>query len=174
MRRTSILCLLLLCAVLTAAAGPLSNRRAPGFSLPDSQMRQHDLQDYRGKVVLLNFMQTACPHCNAFSKVLAEAERRFAGKVQVLDVVTTPPDTQATVRNYLMRNGIRQTILFDCRQVAISYLQLTPQNPSFDTPHLFIIDQKGWIQDDYGYSPENLAIFEGDTLFPIIEKLLGQ
>ena len=97
MRRTSILCLLLLCAVLTAAAGPLSNRRAPGFSLPDSQMRQHDLQDYRGKVVLLNFMQTACPHCNAFSKVLAEAERRFAGKVQVLDVVTTPPDTQATV-----------------------------------------------------------------------------
>ena len=40
------------------AAGALSNRRAPGFSLPDSTMKQHDPLDYRGKILLLEFMQT--------------------------------------------------------------------------------------------------------------------
>ena len=40
------------------AAGELSNRRAPGFSLPDSNINYHDLGDYRGKVVLVDFIKT--------------------------------------------------------------------------------------------------------------------
>ena len=39
----------------------LSNRRAPSFSLPDSAMRQHDILDYRGSWLLLDFMKTDCP-----------------------------------------------------------------------------------------------------------------
>ncbi len=174
MRRSISLCLMSLFFVLVASAQSLSNRRAPGFSLPDMNMKQHDLQDFRGKLVLLNIMQTACPHCNAFSKTLAEAEKKYKGQVQVIDIVNTPPETQATVRDYLMRNGVSQLVLFDCRQVAISYLKLTPQKPSFDVPHLFIIDQKGWIQADYGYNAANAGIFEGEALFPILEKYLGK
>jgi peroxiredoxin len=174
MRRSIGFCLMMSFFILAASAQSLSNRRAPGFSLPDMNMKQHDLQDFRGKLVLLNIMQTACPHCNAFSKILAEAEKRYKGQVQVIDIVNTPPETQATVRNYLMRNGVTQLVLFDCRQVAISYLKLTPQKSSFDVPHLFVIDQKGWIQADYGYDAANTAIFEGEALFPIIEKYLGK
>ena len=52
----------LLCAMaLFAAEPPL---RAPGFSLPDLKADQHDLADYRGKVVILEFMQTTCPQSN--------------------------------------------------------------------------------------------------------------
>ncbi len=174
MRRSITLCLLVCSFALAASAQSLSNRRAPGFSLPDMNMKQHDLQDFRGKLVLLNIMQTSCPHCNTFSKVLAEAEKRYKDQVQVIDIVNTPPETQATVRNYLMRNGVSQLVLFDCRQVAISYLMLTPQKPNFDVPHLFVIDQKGWIQADYGYEIGNKEIFEGEGLFPIIEKYLGK
>ena len=174
MRRSIQLCLLILCCVLAASGQSLSNRRAPGFSLPDMNMRQHDLQDFRGKLVLLNIMQTTCPHCNTFSKILAEAEKKYKGQVQIIDIVNTPPETQATVRDYLLRNAITQLVLFDCRQVAISYLKLTPQKPSFGVPHLFVIDQKGWIQADYGYTEANKGIFEGEALFPIIEKYLGK
>ena len=61
------------------------SRRAPGFSLPDVNTEQHDLADYRGKVVILEFMQTTCPHCAAFTEVLAtnpRAERPDAGVVE--------------------------------------------------------------------------------------------
>ena len=50
------------------ASGELSNRRAPGFALPDlGYTHTYDLQDYRGKVVVIDIMSTTCPHCAAIS-----------------------------------------------------------------------------------------------------------
>src|SRR6266545_394324 len=81
--------------------GELSNRRAPGFCLPDSSIRRYDLQDFRGKVLLLDFMQTNCPHCRALSGVLERAKARYGDKVAILSVVIAPPENQATVAKYI-------------------------------------------------------------------------
>ena len=158
-------------ASLLNAAGELSNRRAPGFSLPDMSLHQHDLYKYRGKVVVLNVMRTECPHCKAFSKNLARVEDKYEGKIQVINVVN-PPDNQQRVLKYLQSNNTNQLVLFDCGQVSASYLKITPENPSFDTPHFFVIDQQGWIQDDYGHNALNKNIFEGEELDNIIDRYL--
>ncbi len=50
-------------------------RRAPGFALPNSQMKVVDLADYRGKIVVLEFMQTTCPHCAAFADISVRRSR---------------------------------------------------------------------------------------------------
>ena len=176
MRRSVVLCGLTL-ALVTAGwpAGELSNRRAPGFSLPDSNLKQHDLYDYRGKVVLVNIMKTDCPHCSGFSEVLGALQKEYRGRLQVLSIVNSPPENQGTVRDYQTKNNLQDSvILFDCRQVAISYFKLTPQRPSFEVPHVFLIDQKGWIQEDFGHNLLNRGIFEGEDLFPIVEKYLSK
>ena len=153
------------------AAGELSNRRAPGFSLPDSNIKQHDLSDYRGKAVLLEIMLTSCPHCAKFARILEEIAQKHAGRVQVLSIVN-PPDTTTTVNKFSRDNGISYPILFDCGQAAGSYMLATPQKPSFDTPHVFLIDEAGIIKNDFGYSVLTLGIFEGRGLFAEVEKLL--
>lgn len=150
-------------------AGELSDRRAPGFSLPDVDYTQHDLYDYRGKVVVLNIMKTTCPHCRPFSKILDAAEQRYGGSVKVLCIVH-PPDSQSKVRAYLRENELSTTILFDSGQVAASYLKLTPENPSFTTPHFFVIDQHGQIREDYRYEPLARSIFEGDGIYSILDR----
>ncbi len=53
----SILCVLAITGLLMGGSGELSDRRAPGFALPDpSYERYYDLQDYAGKLVLIDIM----------------------------------------------------------------------------------------------------------------------
>ena len=64
--------------LILASAGVLSAqpaRRAPGFSLPDLDYKQYDLADYRGKVVVLDIIQTACPKCIELTRTLWRKRR---------------------------------------------------------------------------------------------------
>src|ERR1700722_18277444 len=78
--------ILLACALLPVGAQSLSGRRAPSFSLPDSSLTQHDILDYRGHWLLLDFMRTDCPHCAALSKVLEQVQKQFGAKIAVLSI----------------------------------------------------------------------------------------
>jgi peroxiredoxin len=163
---------LLLAAASVCAAGDLSGRRAPGFSLPDLKFNQHDLLDYRGKVLLIDIMQTNCPHCAEFSGILEQAQAKYGNRIAVLSIVN-PPDNQSTVARFASAHKITTPILFDCGQVAASYLKVTPQKPSFSVPHLFIVDPQGMIREDYGYSVLTKEIFEGRQLFTVLDRMLG-
>ena len=144
------LALLLGIAVSLFAQG-LSNRRAPSFSLPDSGLQQHDILDYRGSWLLLDFMETNCPKCKELSIKLEAAKKQYGSKLAVLSIVLTPPETQASVAKYVAETKMTTPIVFDSSQVAISYFKATPQNPSFDSPHLFAINPNGLIVKDWSY-----------------------
>src|SRR5580658_9624545 len=93
-------------------------RRAPGFALPDGMTGQiRDLYDYRGKPVVLEFMSTTCPHCAAFADILAEVERKYAGRVQVISIVNVPADSPGSVRQYVTGHKVGYPILLDMGQM---------------------------------------------------------
>ena len=100
-------------------------------------------------VLLLDFMETNCPKCKELSVKLEAVKKKYGRKVGVLSIVITPPETQATVAKYIAETKITTPILFDSSQVAISYFKATPQNPTFDTPHLFAINRNGLIVKDW-------------------------
>ena len=168
----SFLCLLV-CAATLLASGELSGRRAPGFSLPDMNLKQYDPADYRGKILLIEFMKTDCPHCERFSSILEEVAAKYRGQVEVLSVVNWGDNT-ATVKKYVEEKKTSVPVLFDCGQMAASYFKATPQNPNFNVPHVFIIDAKGMIENDYGYSPLTKGIFEGRDLFTELDRMLAK
>jgi len=154
------------------ASGDLSNRRAPGFALPDPDYQHfYDLQDYRGKVVLIDIMSTTCPHCLLLSTTLEKVKQKYGDKLQILSVIL-PPDNQETVAKYRMVNKITVPIICDMGQMTISYLNARPGQSKIDVPHLFIIDKAGMIRNDFPYSEQDKAVFEGPALYPEIEKLL--
>jgi len=164
-------CLMIGVCMPAFAAGALSNRRAPGFSLPDSTMKQHDPLDYRGKILLLEFMQTHCPTCKMQSGVLEQIKAKYGAKIQVLSVVVMP-DTIDNVKAYIKDNNITSPILFDCGQMTASYLNITPQNPTVKFPHLFFIDANGTIRQDFDSSDAGKGRVNAKTVAAELDKLL--
>jgi peroxiredoxin len=159
----------LLCAALTLTGQSLSGRRAPSFALPDSKLQSHDILDSRGHWLLLDFMKTDCPHCKDLSKKLEGVKARHGAKVEVLSIVITPPETQATIAKYAGELKVSSAFLFDQGQVAITYFRATPANPTFDTPHLFAIDPNGMIVRDWGMAGVEAPGFQSE-----LEQLLNK
>lgn len=175
MQLSRLAALSVLGAATLLGAGNLSNRRAPGFSLMDVNYNQHDLADYRGKVVLVEFMRTDCPVCQGFTAIIEKIRAKFGDRIEVLTIVNTPPDSQPAVLNFINTYKVKNPILFDCGQVAASYLKLTPQNPQVALPHFFVVDQHGTIRSNYEYSQSTETYFTGDAtpLMNEIERLLN-
>ncbi len=164
--RSKLAILLSIAAIAVFAAG----RRAPGFALPDSRMQVFDLADYRGKIVLLEFMQTTCPHCQAFTNILKQAEQKYGGKIQVLAVVKAPEDDAGKVGDYIKAYKVSYPILFDAGQMAFSYIR----SGRMMFPHLYIIDANGDIRSDYVYDQSTRDIFEGKALFNELDRMVAE
>jgi len=141
--------LLLLVVAVSLSAQGLSNRRAPSFSLPDSTLRQHDILDYRGTWLLIDFTETNPAKCKELSVKLEAVKKKYGVKVNVLSIVLAPPETQASVAKLVAETKMTTPVLFDSSQVAIAYFKATPQNPAFDSPHLFAINPNGMIVKDW-------------------------
>jgi peroxiredoxin len=158
---------LLLCALgLFAAEGP---RRAPGFSLADSKGQLFDLADFRGKIVVLEFLKTDCPHCAPFASVLGQIQQKYGAKIAIIGVVNLREDNPTTVAKYISGHGVNYPILLDQGQMAYSYVR----SGTLNFPHVYLIDANGMIQRDLPYGPLTRDIYEGNGLSREIDRLLG-
>lgn len=112
------LCLLLSGAALADNTGALP---LPDVTLTDQYGTAHNLSDYRGKIVFLNFWATWCPPCVAempdFEKLYHELGEN--GKdVVILGVAAPDPngeteENEAGVISFLAGNSITYPVLMD-------------------------------------------------------------
>jgi peroxiredoxin len=159
------LLMLLFAAGLIFAQGP---KRAPGFCLIDTSGQWRDLADYRGKVVVLEFMQTTCPHCASFAPKLQALQQQYAGKAQVIAIALAPQDNPNTMMEYVKGHNPNYPLLFDMGQVAMSYVR----GPNLHFPSVYLIDATGTIRGNWEDGPLTKDIFEGNGLTKEIDKLL--
>jgi peroxiredoxin len=159
---------ILVIAMATMALGQgLSGRRAPSFALPDSSMKAYDILDYRGHWLVLDYMKTDMPASKPLSKQLDRLKARLGAKVAILSIVL-PPDNTASVAKYISETKTTIPILFDSGQTGMWYFKATPQRPSFDSPHLFVIDPQGMLVRDW-----TQADIERGGYMPQVEALIG-
>lgn len=146
----------------------LSGRRAPSFALPDSNLKPHDILDYRGRWLLLDFTKADCPHCKALAVALEQMKPKLGPKVAMLGIVV-PPDNTATVAKYIAETKTTTPVVFDSGQTAMWYFMATPAHPHFDAPHLFAINPQGMMVRDWsqtqveapGFAAELQALVSG-------------
>jgi peroxiredoxin len=149
----------------------LINRRAPSFSLPDSNYTQFDILDYRGKWLLIGFMMTSetnCPMCKDLMKKLDALQTKHGPKLAVLGIAQTPQDNQDTVKKFIAETKTKIPIVFDYSLVGIAYFKATPTRPAMDIPHVFAVDPSGTIVRDW-----TLSLILGPGFSTDVDKLIA-
>ena len=64
----------------------------------DSKFAQHDPQDYRGKVVLVDFIQTTCKVCLHVTENLVKVQQKYGDRIGIMSITTSPDSFQASIR----------------------------------------------------------------------------
>jgi len=143
---------ILVASLLCAALGfgqDLSGRRAPHFSLIDTNLVQHDLHDYRGHWLIVVFTKTNCLRCQVLSKTLEEVKAKYPEKIGVLAILGAA-ENNTTVMQYIAENKSSYGVVFDASQVTPLYFPGAPARLEHDTPHWFLVDPDGMIRFDWG------------------------
>jgi peroxiredoxin len=135
----------MLVAPLIAAQIP---RPAPEFPIRLVDGHRLSLSQYRGKVVVLAFVQTTCPHCQHLSVLLNRMYKEYAPRgFQVLGVAFNPMAT-LLVPDFVKQLDLSFPVGVGLHEEVESYLQ-HPAMEILYVPQLVFIDRKGIIQAQY-------------------------
>ena len=137
----SLLLLTLFCAGARAAAIP---RPAPEFVVRNST-GQALLSQLRGKVVLLSFIHSTCPHCQQSMGVLNQLQKEYGPRgFQTLAAAFNDNSAQL-LPEFMARFRPIFPVGFTSRETVSEYLKLPADRP-FKIPVYVFIDKKGMIR----------------------------
>jgi peroxiredoxin len=165
----------LILATFLSAAAAFAAAQVPrpspefSFTLPDGKTA--NLNQFKGKVVVLEFMYTTCPHCQQTSRVLTRLNSEFGKKgLQPLGVaINANPD----ISNFIRQFGVNYPVGAAAREAAMAYLQQSVMNQSFYVPQLVFIDRTGTIRAQYGGTDPFFSNEEANVR-AMLEKLLSE
>ena len=112
--RILLLAILLCCAIPAAAQQlkPWSGGATPALALRDVEGRLHRLEDYRGKVVLVNFWATWCEPCRDEMPSMNRLRASLAGRpFEVLAVNLA--ESEARIRRFMEQVPLDFPVLMD-------------------------------------------------------------
>jgi len=115
---------------------------APPLRLRDTTGKVHDLRDYRGKTVLVNFWATWCPPCITEIPSLGRLQQRFS-KEQFVVLSVDVEEKEQTVREFLNHTPAAYPVLLDPKGETIDSWSL------FAFPATYLIDTNGDLRLAY-------------------------
>jgi peroxiredoxin len=146
----AIAALLLVLSLFTAGVAPAATVPRPtpefGFEVPGG--KQVLLSQYKGKVIMLGFYLTTCPHCKDTVKVIEKLYKEYGSQgFQPLGVCINDMAKMLT-SDFIKEQGATFPIGYGPRDAAYGYLQ-HPTMLQLYMPTIVMIDRKGTIVGQY-------------------------
>jgi cytochrome oxidase Cu insertion factor (SCO1/SenC/PrrC family) len=147
--RTAILALLCTTAAAVALADDLP-RSAPPFTIMRAGAPPIQLSQYHGKLVVLAFIHTTCPHCQALTGTLAPIVRDYTPKnVQFIECAFNQNADQL-VPQFIQQLQPAFPVGWSNDAAVRAFLQYSVMDTRmFYVPHMVFLDANGMIRSDY-------------------------
>jgi len=135
---------LALAVSLTAVAAPVIGEKAPDFEVVDTQGNTHQLSDFEGQVVVLEWTNHDCPfvrkHYSAGNMQDQQRMARDEHDVVWLTVISSSPGTQGHVS---AEQADALTVSRNAEPAAVVLDEAGTMGRAYDarvTPHMYVID----------------------------------
>jgi peroxiredoxin len=158
--RTFATSALLFSLAVAALAQPPLPRKAPEFTIEESSGKKTLLSSYKGKVVVMEFLFTTCPHCQKESQELTKLYHEFGPKgVQMLGVAVND-NAAVLVNGFIEQFSVGYPVGFSRTDDMVAFLGFSLMD-RFVVPQLAVIDRKGMIRMQSG--PQGDAKLQDET-----------
>ena len=143
MRKTLVLFFIL--AFAAAAFGQNNKALAENFSAVSLDGQTFELENLKGKVVVMTFWSTKCPICQSEIPKLNQMAKTFKDKDVVFLALTL--ETEAKLEPFLKKNPFNFNILPESFGVVLKYAERDRQgNLNMGYPAHFVINKEGEIE----------------------------
>lgn len=139
-------------------AQAMQSQYRPGFKLPDLDGKMRDVNEWNGKVLVVNFWATWCPPCRREMPDFIDMQEKYGA--QGLQFVGIALDEVTKVQDFIDTMGVEYPVLVggdDAMQAAIAY-----GNSFGALPYTAIIDRQGKI----------VSVFRGEVKRDQAEELI--
>jgi peroxiredoxin len=128
-------------------AQPPMPRKAPELTIVEPSGKQTLLSSYKGKVVLLAFIFTTCPHCQAETGVMNKLQAELGPKGFQPVAVAFNDNAGMLVSGFVQNFHPTFPVGYAARMTVTDYLQLDDKDPTkpWNVPQMVLIDRKGMI-----------------------------
>ncbi|QOY89329.1 peroxiredoxin family protein [Paludibaculum fermentans] len=137
------------------------------------------LSKLKGKVVVLEFLLTTCPHCQRCSAVMQKVLNDMGGEkaFTALGAAVNPDDlTQArmVIPEYIYKLGLKFPVGYTKREMAYQWLGADPNKGPVYFPQLVFIDRKGMIRAYHPGTDTKFFEDEENNVRKVVEGLVKE
>ena len=123
-------------------------RKSPELAISLNNGSQALLSQYRGKVVIVAFILTYCPHCQKTIGILSEMQKEYGPRGFQVLASAIEDNAKLAVPDFLKRFNPPFPVGFNNRDTAVEYLQ-HPSFLRFSMPQVVFVDKLGTIRSQY-------------------------
>ena len=128
-----------------ALAQPPVVRKAPDFTIAEPSGRKTQVSSFKGKVIVLEFLYTTCPHCQKESQMLTKLYKELGPRgLQVLGVAFND-NAAVLVPAFVQEFGVPYPVGAAPSDAALGYLGFSVMD-RWVVPQVVVIDRKGNIR----------------------------
>lgn len=134
-----------LLAALPALAMPPLPRKSPEFTITQGPGKESLLSSYRGKVVVLAFVYTTCPHCQVYSTMIEKLYHELGPHgFQPIDIAWND-NAPMLAPPFVQQLGLTFPVGYSTYDPVMSFMGFSVMDRPV-VPLIVVIDRKGMIR----------------------------